>query len=303
MNDPHWPRASGWLAGASPEPLLVVAGIPSSVASITPSRARLAPAALRETLARFSVYHGEHGVDLRELPVRDLGDLDLDDGDLERAQGQIRAAAARIPEGPVRVFFGGDNAITRPLLAAAGGAGLHRVGLVTLDAHHDARVLDDGPTNGTPVRGLIEEEGLPGANVVQIGIHTFANSPRYRAWCEERGVTVITLRQVEEHGVRDAVRRALEHLDGRCDRIYVDFDLDVLDRAFAPACPGARPGGMAPRDLFEAAFLLGRHRKVDAADLVEVDPTADPDGRTLDAMALTFLSFAAGVASRGGRGW
>ena len=82
--------------------------------------------------------------------------------------------------------------------------------------------------------------------------------------------------------------------------MYVDFDIDVLDRAFAPACPGSRPGGLNPRQLAKAAFAVGLHPIVRAADLVEVDATKDDDDRTLMAMGLTFLAFAAGVAGRQG---
>ena len=58
-------------------------------------------------------------------------------------------------------------------------------GLLTLDAHHDVRPYRPGPPgNGSPVRALIDA-GLQGANVVQVGIHGFSNSPLHRAWCEE----------------------------------------------------------------------------------------------------------------------
>ena len=299
MTDPAWPRASEWLADRAPSPDLVVAGVPSSVASISPSEARQAPAAFRAILSKFSVFDGEREVDLRKLPVRDDGDLTIGDGDMESSQAEIRRFAEGLEPGPVRVFVGGDNAITRPLVAGLARGNLARVGVITFDAHHDVRALDWGPTNGTPIRGLIEE-GLFGRNVVQIGIHTFANSPQYRAWCEEQGIAVTTLHQVEDWGIDEAVRRAVHRLETHCDWVYVDFDIDVLDRAYAPACPGSRPGGLTPRQLARAAFACGLHPIVKAADLVEVDPTTDESERTLMAMGLTFLSFAAGVAGRQG---
>jgi arginase family enzyme len=78
----------------------------------------------------------------------------------------------------------------------------------------------------------------------------------------------------------------------------VDLDVDVLDAAFAPACPGARPGGLAPADLLTAARRLGAEPRVAAADLVEVDASADADGRTVMVTAMAALAFAAGVAER-----
>lgn len=299
MTDPAWPRASEWLAERAPSPDLVVAGVPSSIASISLSEARRAPAAFRAILSKFSVFEGEREVDLRKLPVRDDGDLTIGDGDMESSQAEIRRFAEGLEPGPVRVFVGGDNAITRPLVAGLARGNLARVGVITFDAHHDVRGLDAGPTNGTPIRGLIED-GLVGRNVVQIGIHTFANSPQYRAWCDEQGIAVTTLHQIEDWGIEEAVRRAVHRLETHCDWVYVDFDIDVLDRAYAPACPGSRPGGLTPRQLARAAFACGLHPIVKAADLVEVDPTQDESERTLMAMGLTFLSFAAGVAGRQG---
>ena len=91
---------------------------------------------------------------------------------------------------------------------------------------------------------------------------------------------------------------ALDGLAERCDSIYVDVDIDVLDRAFAPACPGARPGGMTLRDLSEGVRLCARHPQVRWIDFVEVDAEADQDGLTLDAMAHLFLSAVGGYAER-----
>jgi len=211
----------------------------------------------------------------------------------------IGELAGRLPRGPVYVFLGGDNAITFPLLAGLAGDRLDRAGIITLDAHHDVRTTEAGPSNGSPIRGLIEA-GLPEGHVAQVGISLFSNSAAYRAFCDEHAFLIVTMDSVFEWGIEEAVNLALEHLSDRCDWIYVDLDLDVLDRAFAPGCPGSRPGGMTPRQLATAARICGRHPKVQAADLVEVDPLRDHDGLTLMAMATTFLSFAAGVAERPG---
>jgi arginase family enzyme len=94
------------------------------------------------------------------------------------------------------------------------------------------------------------------------------------------------------------VSTALDRLAERCESIYVDVDVDVLDRAFAPACPGARPGGMTPRDLAEGVRVGASHQLVKWIDFVEVDAEADPDGATLDAMAHLFLAAVAGYAER-----
>lgn len=295
-----WPRASSWLQGGGSSAgtvALGVVGAPLHEASISPSRADLAPAAIRGALHRLSVYDFATGTDLRSLGVEDRGDLDLARSTPEVAFEPLRdAISGFVDNDVVAVVLGGDNSVTRPAVHALGD--LEAVGLVTLDAHLDLRETTDGLSNGNPVRALLED-GLPGPNVVQIGIQSFANSPDHADVARKAGIKVVPRDEVAARTIRTVVAEALEHLNERVGAIYVDFDVDVLDRAFAPATPGARPGGIAPRELFEAAFLCGRHPKVKAADIVEVSPPDDVADVTVLAAAQLLLRFASGVVTRG----
>lgn len=297
IDDPSWPRADQWLSSDDPDPHLMVVGVPTSAASLTPSAAHMTPAGLRRRLARFSTYQGEWGIDLRQLRVNDFGDFDVRDLDMYLMPTAVEHSARQLPDVPLVLFLGGDNAVTRPLVKAQAGDGIKEVGLLTFDAHHDVRTLDPGPTNGSPVRGLVED-GLPGNHVIQVGIHSFANSFEYRRYCDRVGIGVRTVEDVEREGIQKVVHESLEILAQRCDRIYVDVDLDVLDRSVAPGCPGARPGGLSVRQLAAGVRAAAAHPKTGAMDFVEVDPERDPDGLTLDAAATVFLSAAAGLAQR-----
>jgi formiminoglutamase len=294
--DPHWPRASSWLASEAAEPSLLVVGVPSSQASIGASNASLAPLEVRERLDRFSTYHGELDVDFGTVPVRDMGNWPVSELGAGALVDDVAELARSLPDAEMRLYLGGDNAITRPLVSAVSDD-LSSVGVITFDAHHDVRDLGNGPTNGTPIRGLLERHGLPGGNVVQIGIHSFANSAPYRDYCDAAGITTVTVGAVERAGMADTVDAALSRLSA-CPTIYVDVDIDVLDRVFAPACPGARPGGLTVRQLSEGVARCAAHPSVVAMDFVEVDPTADIANQTLDVMAHLFLTAAAGFATR-----
>lgn len=305
-DDSEWPRASVWLAGdlrpseadAATGPRLRVVGVPCSIGSISPSEAWRTPPAVREALARLSPYDPVSGRDLAVMDVADLGDWEVAALELVAAVDRIRTLAADLDRDDVHVFVGGDNAITRPCLAGLLGPDLGRVGLITLDAHHDVRHLDDGPRNGTPVRGLIED-GLDPRHVVQIGIGRFTNSAVHARWCSQQGIEVVTATDVHRDGIDAAVQHALDHLTAAgVEAIYLDADVDVLDVAHAPACPGARPGGFTPEQLYRAVSLLGADPRVRAMDLVEVDAAADHEGRTVVATAVTLLAFAAAVAGR-----
>lgn len=297
--DPNWPRATEWLARDDAYPQLAVLGVPTSVGSISPSEAWETPAALRRTLARFSTFDGESGVDLLDLAVSDRGDLTVAHLSADEMVEFVEHAAAALPNRPVHAFIGGDNLITYPLVRGLTHAPLERFGVLTLDAHHDVRTTEHGLSNGSPIR-LLVEAGLPGDHVVQVGIHSFANSRTYREWTDDAGIRVATMDMVDDHGIDRVISDALEYLSATCDAVHVDFDIDVLDRAYAPACPGARPGGMTPRQLATAARICGRHPGVVSADFVEVDATRDLHGTTVMGLATTFLAFASGVRQRQG---
>ena len=299
IDDPFWPRADQWLrpAPTAEGADIAVIGVPNSAASLSPSAAHLAPAAIRAALGRFSSFDGESGADLRSLDAVDCGDWAVEHLDMHEAPKAIEQSMSTTYLGPMMVFLGGDNAITRPLLKGAGLAWRETCALLTLDAHHDVRILDNGPTNGSPVRGLIED-GLDGRRVAQVGISAFTNSHAYRDYCQQHGVAVHTMVDVDERGVANVVRSALDKLAEHAEVIYVDVDMDVLDSAYAPACPGARPGGMTPRQLFAAVRECGRHPRVGLVDFVEVDPTRDVGDRTIMATAAAFLALCSGVASR-----
>jgi formiminoglutamase len=296
--DPLWPRASDWLAsgGGADGPHLVVVGVPCARSSISPSRADRTPAAVRAALRRWSTFDADLDVDLESVRVTDAGDLpvvQLAGADLLDA---VDAGVRALPEADLVVLLGGDNALTRPA-ARTLLPDLSRAGLLTLDAHHDVRGFHAGATNGTPVRGLVED-GLPGSNVVQVGIGSLTNSRAYRRWCDEHGITVVTAAAARQRGVGALVRDVLADLGGRCDAVYVDLDVDVVDAAFAPGCPGARPGGLQPWELLDAAAEAGRHPAVVAVDVTEVDAAADEGGRTVDLAAACLLRAAAGLAAR-----
>ncbi|MEX1038011.1 MAG: arginase family protein [Acidimicrobiia bacterium] len=297
IDDPYWPRADAWLNREAENPDIRVVGVPSSSASLSPSRADLTPLAVRDRFSRFSTFHGEWGIDFGEVTVYDEGNWPVSELDMHEMPGNVEKRARNLDPAALTIFLGGDNAITRPLVRAQYDE-IERVGVITFDAHHDVRTLDLGPANGTPIRGLIEEDGLPGVNVTQVGIHSFANSAFYRKWCDDHGVSVVTVEQVRAEGIANLVTTALERLSTYCKVIYVDVDVDVLDAAYAPGCPGARPGGLTVRELADGVRRCGAHPLVAAMDFVEVDAESDPTGLTLDAMAHLVLSAAAGFSER-----
>jgi formiminoglutamase len=298
VDDPRWPRASLWLAGdTGPDAAarLSVLGVPSHLGSITPGRADLGPNAIRSALRRFSTWDFDLQLDIRSVAVRDFGDLDVAGLDPHAAFGPVVQGVANLGEAGAVALLGGDNSITRPGLHGLKQP-LERCALLTLDAHLDLRDLDR-LSNGNPVRALLQD-GLPGANVAQVGIQSYANSPAYAQIAREAGIVIATAEHVHARGIAAVTNEILEHLSTRADIIYVDLDLDVMDRAFSPGTPGSRPGGLLPWQSRMAARMCGQHPKVRVIDFVELDPEQDIAEVTALAAAACLLSFASGLMMR-----
>jgi formiminoglutamase len=290
-------------------PTLVEVAVPMRLGSISGGRFDLAPEAIRGAMDRFVAHAagepsriGELGVRLEEHEdmndVASMAPADAFDRIRRHVGVAIEDDVGRSRPDRAVVVLGGDNSITRPgVHAAAAHAGLDRAGLLTIDAHHDLRDTDDGLSNGNPVRALLED-GLPGANVVQIGVQPLANPGPSEGVARDAGIEVVTADQARARSTEGVVAQALRDLSERCEAIYVDLDVDVLDRAFAPACPGSRPGGLHPAEVQAAVRRCGAHPKVRAMDIVEIDPTRDVGDVTVLAGASFLLAFASGVATR-----
>jgi len=291
--DGLWQRANTLFKPNLKQADIALLGFPVHKSSITPNSCHLAPKAIRSALARYSTYSASNDVDLRELKITDLGDVT--GADSSNGKKVIaKKVNGLLDKYGLLIALGGDNSITYTVTSGLFGD-LSKVGLITLDAHHDLR---DGNTNGSPVWRLIQA-GLPGKNIVQIGISDFANSKEYSDRAKEAGIFVITRAQLRNKSIQDAMKQAFAHLGRNVDHIYVDLDVDVCDRSVAPACPAATPGGISADELRQAAFLAGANYKVRAVDITEIDPKRDSkDERTVRLAALLVLEIVAGYKTR-----
>lgn len=284
--DGNWPRASEWLKpGESGD--IALLGVPAYQTSISSTKAYETPDAIRAALARYSTFSVEWERDLRDFSFVDLGNVA--DPDQDEA-ATMHAVAQGVENSKLLLALGGDNSVT---YAVAKGAGADAV--ITFDAHHDVR---EGKSNGSPIRRLIEEAGVPGNRIVQIGIADFANSAHYTRWAKSQGIHIISRAAVAEMGMAACVVEALNHL-GDAKKIHVDVDVDVCDRSFAPACPASVPGGISADELRMGVRLLVRDKRVRSLDITEIDATADtPDQRTVRLGALVVLEAGLGYSLR-----
>jgi arginase family enzyme len=275
-----WPNLSELVSTVQADAPVGLVGAPLAAGSVTPGRCDLAPGVLRETLRRIGRYDVESSAELATA-ILDRGDVPLADLSIEDGTPLIRDKVSASAEAHrLTLLVGGNNAVTRPGVLGL-GVPLAKVGLITLDAHFDMRDLEQGLSNGNPVRALIED-GLPGRNVAQVGLASFANSRKMHEDALTAGNLVVTMAEVRRDGIANAIDRALGQV-AHCEAIVVDCDIDVIDRSQFPAAPGSRPGGMAVHDFFLAVRRLASEPRVRLIDLTEWDPPLD----STDLSALT----------------
>jgi formiminoglutamase len=306
--DSHEMRVANWiLPWDFSEPIDVgITAVPIARAAIKPVSAHLGPNAMKDTRFFFTTYSCDYGVDIKDMVARDTGDIEIPLIDVHASHRNIYDVSHALMGWTPRffpVFLGGDHSMTRPIVQA-----LHDVrpeigdiGLIQFDAHMDVQNFDDGgPHNGTPIRGIIEDEnGVHARNIVQIGIAGFVNAGFYYDYLtSEQGATVFTAREVARLGIDTVLARALEIAGDGTDGIYVTFDIDSLDLPHAFGTGASISGGLTPWQAMDALFELGRQPNVVSFDIVEVDPSRDVGGATARLANKLLLTFLAGLWTR-----
>jgi len=228
-----------------------------------------APSKIREALgSEASNKWTELGVDLGAPGAfADAGDLRLSDSrgkatedfaEIERAVGQL------LEKGELPMSLGGDHSVTYPILKAFARR-YPELTIVHFDAHPDLYDEFEGSrvSHACPFARIMEERLAK--RLVQVGIRTMNSHQREQA--ARFRVEVVEMRALPGY---DRLK-----IDGP---IYVSFDMDVLDPAFAPGISHREPGGMTVREAI--AHLHAIEGTVVGADIVEYNPGQDVAGMT-----------------------
>lgn len=277
---------------------LVFTGAPLDAGQTFRVGARHAPAAIREASRSLRPFHLGHGLDLARVGILDAGDAEVVPGRIERGFDAIREQVGAILErGGRPIVMGGDCSIAYPVLEAVAAA--HGpVALLHFDAHTDTwdSYWGERFTHGTAVRRVIERGFIDPASSAQIGIRGSAYDPSDVQQSRDLGLLVVTGEDVHLSGP-DAVAEQL--VDRVGDRpVFVHFDIDCLDPAFAPGTGLPEVGGLS---TFQASRILGRlaGARVIGGELTEVLPAYDPSGITGIAAANIMFEIAALAGSHG----
>src|SRR5215471_9148424 len=265
-------------------------GVPFDSGTSYRSGARLGPREIRAQSSLIRPYsYFQKIAPFETLTIVDAGDIDAPPVGIEPAYAAIEAGVRRILDaGVMPLVVGGDHSISLPCLRAVAAA--HGpVALVQFDAHIDTwgDYFGGKYFHGSPFRRAIEERLIDPTRYVQVGIR----GPMYGeaedfTYQRDLGVTTIDIRMVKREGVAAAIARVRE-VAGQAP-VYVTFDIDSVDPAFAPGTGTPEVGGLSS---FEAQVLVRGLAGVNivGCDVVEVAPAFDGPGQITALLAANIM--------------
>jgi agmatinase len=257
----------------------VVYGIPFDTATSYRTGPRFGPEAIRSASALIRPYHPVLDVNVVEsLSIVDYGDVPVSPGDTERTYRQVEEALAPIVD--ARVFplaLGGDHSITLPELRAL--AKRHgALALVQLDSHGDTWESYFGQRyfHGTTFKRAVEEGLVDPQASVQAGMRGSIYGADDIEAARRLGFTVIESEELRALGP-DRYGELVGRTIGRRP-VFLSFDIDFLDPAFAPGTGTPEVAGFSTAEA--VAFLRAlRGIKLAGCDVVEVAPQYDGPGQ------------------------
>jgi agmatinase len=155
------------------------------------------------------------------------------------------------------------------------------MGYLQIDAHMDAGV-DIGGELQTNCNGLIRAYELPNVrpeNMAVVGVRGTINVRDWWDAARERDIPIVAMKQLRAAGVEKAFSDVLDRVWDGVDGVYVTFDTDSIDAAFAPGTTGPEPGGFTSHEIIRVGQMIGERGLV-AVDNVELCPVYDHAGVT-----------------------
>jgi agmatinase len=241
--------------------------------------ARFGPKEIRSNSLLIRPYHPVLRTSpFSRLRVADCGDVDPNPLDIVDTYGRIEAAVGEVlAAGAIPACVGGDHSISLAILRAV--ARRHgAVALVHFDSHQDMweEYFGNRYFHGTPFRRALEEGLYQPKATVQFGIRGPVYGEGDFELGETQGVTVVRAEEIHRQGVAAALSR-LDVVRGR--KVYVSFDIDSVDPAFAPGTGTPEVGGLSSAQTLDLLRGLAGLDIV-AFDIVEVSPPYDQSGIT-----------------------
>ena len=169
------------------------------------------------------------------------------------------------------VVLGGDHSLTYSVFK--GFAANHKnPGIIVFDAHPDVMPTTDPVNHENYLRALIDHDVLPAKNIILVGIRN--SDPDEIKFLKENKIKFFPMSEISQDG-KDAVCDSVMAAAKNFDALYLSFDLDAVDAAFAPGVTYPEVAGLTSRELLYFLHRLKRLKNLKAADVVELNPDKD----------------------------
>jgi agmatinase len=275
----HLAAGEGPAAGATQRAEIAIVGIPFDTATSWRPGARFAPEAIRSASVLLRPWHPGHGIEvLRPRATLDAGDIAITPGNAARSAEQIAASLHPLcAAGTIPVVLGGDHSVALGELRAHASAG-GPLPLLLFDAHADTwdEYYGERLFHGTFVRRAIEERLIDPSRSLIAGLRGSLYAAADLDDARELGLELMTIEELRACTPELLAARVRE----RCgdERVFLGFDIDVVDPSAAPATGTPEVGGLTAAEAL--AFLRGLAGIEFAGfDLVEVCPAYDSPGQ------------------------
>jgi agmatinase len=251
-------------------------GEPFDIGTTFRSGTRFGPQGMRRASLLYTTYYYETGVDLLEqVRMCDLGDV-YTIGNIEKSFDQISRAVSHVyASGCFPFLMGGDHSLGYPNVRGIAPHVDGNIGIIHIDRHVDTQERDmDERMHTCPWFHATNIPNAPASNLVQVGIGGWQVPRKGVEVCRERGTTIFTMDDVEDHGIDKISEMALEVAWKNAKAVYLSFDIDSVDCGFVPGTGWPEPGGFLPREVLKLLRLIAK-QGLCAMEVVEVSPPYD----------------------------
>ncbi len=255
-------------------------GIPLDIGTSNRSGTRFGPRQIRAESAMIRPYNmATRAAPFEKLQVADIGDVPINTFNLPACMDIITDFHSGILEhGCIPLTLGGDHTLTLPILRAM--AKKHGpVALIHVDAHSDTNehMFGEEIAHGTPFRRAHEEGLLQNDKVFQIGLRGSGYAPDDFDWGRSKGWTVVQAEECWGKSLAGLMKEIRSRIGDH--PVYLTYDIDSLDPAFAPGTGTVEIGGLT---VWQALEIVRGAKGLNliGGDLVEVSPPYDTSGNT-----------------------
>jgi agmatinase len=256
---------------------VAIVGVPLDCGTTFRSGTRWGPEAIRRITLLGTGYNPSLGVDLVEsLHMVDVGDVNVIPANIEKSFDQIAKAVSYLHERAVfPVILGGDHSIGYPDIRGLAPHVQGKIGIIHFDRHADISEYNlDERMHGTPWFHATNIPNAPPTNLVQIGVGGWTQPREWYSTSRERRTTMMTMEDVDRYGIDRVAEYALDIAWKQATCVFLSFDIDCIDPAFAPGTGTPEPGGFLPREVLKLLQLVAREG-VAGMEVVEVSPPYD----------------------------